>query len=81
MSQASDRLARYIAAETAVLEGQEVRREGESGGQRMWRGADLAEIRAEIAKLKAEVAAEEAAATNRPSIGGLGFALARLDGC
>lgn len=80
MSVASERLARYIAAETAVLEGQEVRVEG-SSGMRTWRGADLRELREEIKRLQAQVAAEEAATAKRPTIGGLSFAVARMDGC
>lgn len=80
MSTASERLARYIAAETAVLEGQEVRLDG-PGGYRTWRGPDLAELRAEIQKLQAAVDAETAATTTKPTFGGLGFAIARMDGC
>jgi hypothetical protein len=77
MSTNSDRLAAYIAAEARVLKGQEVRLEG-PGGFRVWRGADLEQLREEIAKLQAAVDNENA--PDMPRIGGLGFALARLDG-
>lgn len=79
MSTASERLARYIAAETAILEGQEVRMEG-PGGYKVWRGADLAEIRKAIEDLRREVANETAAAGGAPRIGGLTFSRFRMDG-
>lgn len=79
MSTASERLARYIAAETAILEGQEVRMEGPSG-YKVWRGADLAEIRAAIEGLQRDVAAENAAVVGAPTIGGLTFSRFRMDG-
>lgn len=78
MSIASDRLARYLDAETAVLQGQEVRTDGPNG-PRLWRGADLADLRIEISRLQSQVALENANATNTPNIGGLGFAVARMD--
>lgn len=77
MTVASERLARYIAAETAILQGQEVRMEG-PGGHRMWRGADIAEIRAEIESLQRQVAAEQSAALGAPMIGGLTFGRFRM---
>ncbi len=79
MSTNSERLARYIAAETAILKGQEVAFDT-GGGMRKWRGADLGEIRAEIQKLQALVDAENAVGT-KPTFGGLGFVVARMDGC
>ncbi len=56
MSTNSDRLARYIAAETAILEGQSVRHE--SGRELTM--ADLSEVRDEIEKLQRAVARENA---------------------
>lgn len=78
MSTASERLARYIAAESAILEGQEVRMEG-PGGYKVWRGADLDVIRKAIEDLRRDVAAERAAASGAPTIGGLTFSRFRLD--
>lgn len=56
MSTNSDRLARYIAAETAILDGQRVRHE--SGRELTM--ADLSEVRAEIKSLQRQVARETA---------------------
>jgi hypothetical protein len=80
MSLASDRLARYIAAETAILGSQEARMDLGNGSYRMLKMADLAEVRAEIDKLQRQVSAENAATAGRPSVGGLGFALVNLSG-
>lgn len=56
MSVASDRLALYLAAERKILRAQEVR-----GGDRTHRMAELSDVRAQIAALQREVAAEDAA--------------------
>lgn len=74
MSQATDMLARYIAAETAILDGKEVR-----FGDRTLRQEDLAEIRAGRREWEQRVASENAIARKAPTIGGLGYSLARLD--
>ena len=51
------------------------------GGYKVWRGADLADIRKEIESLQRDVAAETAAAAGAPTIGGLTFSRFRmLDG-
>lgn len=79
MTIASDRLALYLAAEQAILQGQEVRADlGDRGGYRQLRMADLEVVRQTIKQLQAEVAAENTAASGAPRIGGLGFALANL---
>lgn len=75
MSQATDMLAAYIAAETAVLQGQQVR-----FGERFLGHADLAEIRAGRAEWQRKVNAEQASASGRSTFGGLGMSVARLDG-
>ncbi|MGL4576887.1 MAG: hypothetical protein ACRCV9_19020 [Burkholderiaceae bacterium] len=80
MSLASDRLARYIAAETLILSSQEARMDLGNGSYRMLKMADLAEVRAEIETLQRKVAAENAATAGTPRIGGLGFALVNLSG-
>lgn len=63
------RLAAYIAAEAAILKGQEVR-----GGDRSHRMAELAEVRRAITELQRQIAREEAAAGGR----GLNYSLANL---
>lgn len=53
MSTASDLLAKYLAAESAILSGQEVRM-----GDRSLKMADLAEVRKERQRLELRVNAE-----------------------
>ena len=74
MTQATDMLAAYIAAETAVLLGKEA-----SLGDRRLRMEDLAEIRAGRQEWQQKVNTETAAGKKSPSIGGLGYSLARFD--
>ena len=75
MSQATDMLAAYIAAETAVLLGKEARL-----GDRSLTLEDLPEIRAGRREWEGKVNTENARARGVSTIGGLGFAVARLDG-
>lgn len=74
MTQAADMLALYIQAESAVLSGQEF-----TLGDRRLRRADLAEIRAGRQEWQAKVNSEQARGARAPTIGGLGFSVARLD--
>lgn len=74
MSTATDMLAAYLAAETDVLLGKEAR-----VGDRSFRYEDLPEIRKGRQEWEARVRAEQAAARGAPTIGGLGFAVARMD--
>jgi len=75
MTVASDRLARYIVAETSILQGQEIRQDlGDGRGYRALKMADLAEVRRAITALTAQVAAE----TNNGR--GFGYAVADLSG-
>lgn len=74
MTQAADMLTLYIQAETAVLAGQEFQL-----GDRRLRRADLAEIRAGRREWQSQVNAEKARAAGAPTIGGMGFSVARLD--
>lgn len=71
---ASEMLAKYLSAEAAVLQGQQI----EFEGRRVSR-ADLESIRQGRKEWEARVAAERRAQSGAPSIGGLGFAVARLD--
>jgi len=71
MSTATDMLAAYIAAETAVLSGAEYRL-----GDRMLKKADLEFIQAGRREWQAKVNAENAATTRVPTMGGLGYSVA-----
>ena len=72
MTTATDLLALYITAETAILQGQSVRL-----GDRQLTMADLTSVREERARLERRVADE--AATKAGRSGGFGFSVARLD--
>ena len=74
MSTATDMLAQYLAAESAILTGQEFTFEG----RRLTR-ADLEAVRKGRMEWERKVVAEKNAAAGAPSIGGLGFSVARLD--
>jgi hypothetical protein len=74
MSTATDKLAEYLAAESAVLQGKHV----EVGG-RMLRLEDLPEIRAGRREWEMRVQAEQSRAAGAPTIGGLPYSVARLD--
>lgn len=74
MTTATDMLAQYLAAESALLQGQEIR-----FGTRILKRADLAEIRTGRKEWEQRVQAENNAAKKAPSIGGLGYSVARLD--
>ena len=76
----AERLAAYRAAEAAVLEGQIIRADLGGTGSQLWQGADLAALQQGIRDLERQLANEQAAASGRPRIGGLGFARARMDG-
>lgn len=75
MSTATDMLAEYLAAESAVLKGKEA-----TIGDRRFRLEDLGAIRAGRKEWEGKVAAEMATSSGAPKIGGLAFKLARLDG-
>ncbi len=71
MSNATEMLAKYLAAESALLEGKEV-----SFGDRRLRREDLAEIRAGRLEWERRVANEQASASGVSSIR---FSVARMD--
>lgn len=73
-----ERLNAYLAAEAAILQGQQVRMDLDGGGSQLWQGADLSTIQTGIRDLRRQLAAEQAAASGAPRIGGLGFAVARF---
>lgn len=75
MSTTQLRLEAYLAAEKAILAGQEIRHDG-----RNLRRADLADVRAQIDKLQAQLAREQAAASGSRGIGGLRVAVADFSG-
>jgi len=74
MTAASDMLAKYLAAEQAILEGKEAR-----WADRVLRMEDLAEIRRGRQEWEARVQAESRQSAAAPSLGGAAFSLARLD--
>ena len=76
MTTATDMLAAYLAAESAILAGKEVRW---SDGRHL-RREDLAEIRHGRQEWEARVNAESATAAGQPSFGGRTFAVADLSG-
>lgn len=73
MTIATDMLAKYLAAEAAILEGKEVKL-----GDRTLRMEDLGEVITGRKEWQQAVSRETAAAKRAPSIGGLSFALARF---
>jgi len=75
MTIATDMLAKYLAAEAAILEGKEVKL-----GDRTLRMEDLGSVIAGRKEWQQAANREIAAAGRTPSIGGLGFALARFGG-
>jgi hypothetical protein len=72
MSIATDMVTAYLEAERALLLGKEARI-----GDRVYRSEDLAELRRGRHEWEARAAAEARPTT--PRIGGLTFAVARLD--
>jgi len=74
MTTATDMLAKYLAAEQAILEGKEARL-----GDRLLKMEDLIEIRDGRKEWEARVAAESRQAAGTPSLGGATFAVARMD--
>jgi hypothetical protein len=73
MSTATDMLAQYLAAESALLLGKDV----SFNGRRLTM-EDLAEIRTGRQEWEARVAAESASAAGAPRMGGLAFSVGRL---
>ncbi|MGF6116686.1 hypothetical protein ABIE30_000646 [Janthinobacterium lividum] len=73
MTIATDMLAKYLAAETAILEGKEVKL-----GDRTLRMEDLGSVITGRKEWQQAVSREAAAASSAPGIGGLSFALARF---
>lgn len=73
MTTATDMLAKYLAAEAAVLEGKEV-----SLGDRKLRMEDLNMITSGRKEWEQRVAREQAVAGRAPSFGGLSFSLANF---
>jgi len=71
---APEMLAKYLAAESAVLQGREIQFEG----RRVSR-ADLPEIRAGRKEWEQRVIADRNRPYGAPTIGGLSFSVARLD--
>jgi hypothetical protein len=75
MTTSTDMLAKYLAAEAAVLEGKEV-----SLGDRKLRMEDLPSIIAGRKEWEQRVASEARGAAGAPAIGGMSFAVANFGG-
>lgn len=75
MTTATDMLAKYLAAESAILEGKEVR-----FADRILRMEDLSMVIAGRQEWEMRVKAESNSSAARPSIGGAGFVLANFAG-
>ncbi len=74
MSTATDMLQKYIDAETAILSGKAGR-----VGDQSYQFEDLDKVQAGRREWQTKVNEEQARAAGAPSIGGLGFAVARMD--
>lgn len=74
MTTATDMRDKYLAAETALLEGKIAR-----FGDRTLQMEDLAEIRAGRKEWEARVLSEQSQASGAPRIGGLSYSVARMD--
>lgn len=75
----AEMLQAYHTAELAILAGKETRLQI-NGTDRMLRQEDLQWVQAGRREWERKVATADARAAGRPTIGGLGFAVARLDG-
>lgn len=73
MSAATDMLAKYLAAEQAILSGKETR-----WGDRTLRLEDLGEIRKGRQEWEAKVSSEQAGKARVQTVGGLRISRARL---
>lgn len=76
--EAQAKLAEYKAAETRILEAQEVR-VGSAGIDRMERQTDLALVQKGIAQWQCIVDRLSAAASGKPTFGGLTYTSARFN--
>lgn len=76
MTAATDMLAKYLAAEAAILEGKEVKL-----GDRTLRMEDLGAVIAGRKEWQQAVGREAAASSRAPTIGGMTFAVARFGDC
>jgi len=74
MSTATEMLAKYLAAETAILDGQEVR-----FGDRSLKMVNLPEIQAGRKEWEQRVANEQAKVARAPRIGGLTISVANFN--
>lgn len=77
LAEAQAKLAEYLAAESALLMGKEIRLGG--GIDRMLRMEDLAQIRSGRQEWERKVASLQAGAAKLPTLGGVTFTRARFD--
>lgn len=74
MSTATDMLAAYLAAESAVLQGKQA-----TIGGRTFSYENLAEIRDGRKEWEQRVASESASGVGAPTFGGISYTLGRMD--
>lgn len=81
IAQAQAKVAEYLAAETAILEGKEVRLGGQGGlADRFLRLEDLQSVREGRMEWERRLASLEARQDQRlPTLGGLTYTVARFD--
>lgn len=78
LAEAQAKLAEYLLAESAILEGKEVRLGG-PGIDRWLRLEDLQEVRKGRSEWERRVSSLSAAASALPTLGGITFTVARFD--
>jgi hypothetical protein len=77
LAEAQAMLAKYIEAESAVLEGKSIRLgTGGTGIDRQWTSEDLPEIRRGRQEWERKVAALQSSAAGVARLGGVGFSVA-----
>lgn len=78
LAQAQAKLDEYLAAESAILAGKEVRMGG-PGIDRWLRLEDLGEVRKGRSEWERRVSSLSASVSGAPTLGGITFTLARFD--
>lgn len=80
LAQAQAMLAEYLAAESALLQGKEIRlsSSGGGGGDRTWRSEDLSELRRGRMEWEKRVALLQANQAGAPTFGGVRFSHANF---
>jgi hypothetical protein len=81
LAQALAMVAKYLEAETALLEGKQVRLSAQGGGaDRVWISEDLPELRKGRMEWERRAAELQRQAAGAPSFGGISYSLADFSG-